>query len=38
VKNLTNDQTILQRPTTNTVVEGYTLRPRTIGIMASAKF
>jgi len=38
VKNLTDDKTILQRPTINTVVEGYTLRPRTIGVVASKQF
>lgn len=38
VKNLADDKTIIQRPTTNTVVEGYTLRPRTIGITANRKF
>lgn len=38
VKNLTDDKTIIQRPTTNTVVEGYTVRPRTVGVIASRKF
>ncbi len=38
VKNLGNEQAILQRPTINTVVEGYTLRPRTIGIAARKAF
>ena len=37
VKNLTDNKTIIQRPTTNTVVEGYTVRPRTIGVIASRK-
>jgi outer membrane receptor protein involved in Fe transport len=31
-KNLANDQKIIQSPEINTVVEGYTVRPRTIGI------
>ncbi len=31
-KNLNNDQKIIQTPQVNTVVEGYTVRPRTIGI------
>lgn len=33
-KNLNNDQKIIQSPEINTVVEGYTVRPRTIGITA----
>ena len=31
-KNLFNDQTIIQRPQINTVVEGYTVHPRQIGV------
>ncbi len=31
-KNLANDQKIIQSPQINTVVEGYTVRPRTIGL------
>jgi outer membrane receptor protein involved in Fe transport len=31
-KNLNNDQKIIQSPEVNTVVEGYTVRPRTIGL------
>jgi outer membrane receptor protein involved in Fe transport len=31
-KNLNNDQKIIQSPQINTVVEGYTVRPRTIGL------
>jgi iron complex outermembrane recepter protein len=37
-KNLTNDATIIQTPEINTVFTGYTLRPRTIGLLAKAKF
>lgn len=37
-KNLTNDSTIIQKPNVNSVIEGYTLRPRTIGVSASMKF
>ncbi len=33
-KNLNNDQKIIQTPQINTVVEGYTVRPRTIGVNA----
>ena len=31
-KNLLDDRTIIQRPQINTVVEGYTVHPRTIGV------
>jgi len=31
-KNLANNHTIIQRPEINTVVEAYTVRPRTIGL------
>lgn len=31
-KNLNNDQKVIQSPEINTVVEGYTVRPRTIGV------
>ena len=37
-KNLGNDQAVLQRPTINTVIEGYTLRPRTVGLSVSKHF
>lgn len=37
-KNLADNKTILQSPQINGVTEGYTLRPRTIGISAQAKF
>ena len=38
VKNLTNTQTILQKPSIQSVTEAYYLRPRTIGVTASADF
>ena len=31
-KNLLDDRTIIQRPEINTVTEGYTVHPRTIGL------
>jgi outer membrane receptor protein involved in Fe transport len=34
VKNLLNDQKVIQSPQINSVVEGFTLRPRTIGLAA----
>ena len=37
-KNLLNNTTILQAPTINGVTEGYTLRPRTVGVALQAKF
>jgi len=37
-KNLANDQTIIQRPVINSVVEGYTLRPITVGAMVRRSF
>ena len=37
-KNAFDDHTIIQRPQINTVIEGYTVRPRTIGLMAKVKF
>ncbi len=37
-KNLTNDQTIIQRPQVNTVITGYTVRPLTIGLTVGAYF
>jgi len=37
-KNLLNNTTILQSPTINGVTEGYTLRPRTVGVGLQAKF
>lgn len=37
-KNLLNDKTIIQRPQINSVIEGYTVRPLTIGIKARYHF
>ena len=37
-KNLGDDRTIIQRPTIDTVVEGYTVRPLTVGVTAKFKF
>ena len=37
-KNLADDRTIIQRPTIDTVVEGYTVRPLTVGVSAKFKF
>ena len=37
-KNLLNDQTIIQTPEINTVYEGYTVKPRTIGVSLKAHF
>jgi outer membrane receptor protein involved in Fe transport len=37
-KNLGDNRAILQQPTVNSVVEGYTLRPRTIGVALSKRF
>jgi iron complex outermembrane receptor protein len=37
-RNLGDNHTILQQPQINSVVEGYTLRPRTVGITASKRF
>jgi len=37
-KNLTNNQTIIQSPVINSLVTGYALQPRTVGLMASGKF
>jgi iron complex outermembrane recepter protein len=37
-KNLTDDLTVIQRPVINSVNEGYTLRPLTVGLAVSAKF
>lgn len=36
VKNLNNNQTILQKPSIQSVTEAYRLRPRTIGVVFSA--
>jgi outer membrane receptor protein involved in Fe transport len=36
-KNLTDDRTIIQRPQLNTVVEGYTVRPLTVGVSAKVR-
>jgi iron complex outermembrane recepter protein len=37
-KNLANNQTIIQRPNVASVVEGYTVRPLTIGLSISKQF
>lgn len=37
-KNLGNDRKIIQQPEINTVFEGYTVRPRTVGILAKVRF
>jgi outer membrane receptor protein involved in Fe transport len=37
-KNLLDNKTILQSPQINSVQEGYTLRPQTIGLSLQAKF
>jgi outer membrane receptor protein involved in Fe transport len=37
-KNLLNDQTIIQSPEINTVVEGYTVHPRVIGVTLKGEF
>ena len=37
-KNLTYDRIIINQPQVNEVVEGYTVRPMTIGMRATAKF
>jgi outer membrane receptor protein involved in Fe transport len=37
-KNALNNQTIIQRPEINTVFEGYTVRPLTVGVTAKLKF
>jgi iron complex outermembrane recepter protein len=37
-KNLFDDRTILQSPQINSIIEGYTLRPQTIGMSFQAKF
>jgi outer membrane receptor protein involved in Fe transport len=37
-KNLLDDQTIIQTPEINTVYEGYTVKPRTIGVALKASF
>ncbi|HEY2661861.1 MAG TPA: TonB-dependent receptor [Caulobacteraceae bacterium] len=37
-KNLFDNQAIIQHPEINTVIEGYTLRPRTVGVMAKVMF
>ena len=36
--NLADDRTIIQRPLVNSVIEGYTVRPLTVGISAMMKF
>jgi outer membrane receptor protein involved in Fe transport len=37
-QNLANDQTIIQRPQVNSVIEGYTVRPLTIGLSFARQF
>jgi len=37
-KNLFDDRTILQYPQINSIIQGYTLRPQTIGLSFQAKF
>jgi outer membrane receptor protein involved in Fe transport len=37
-KNALADKTVIQSPQINTVIEGYTVRPRTIGFTARARF
>jgi outer membrane receptor protein involved in Fe transport len=37
-KNLTNNQKVIQHPNLLSVSQGYTLRPLTVGLSASAKF
>jgi iron complex outermembrane recepter protein len=37
-KNLNNNRTILQSPQINSVIQGYTLRPQTVGVSVQAKF
>jgi len=37
-KNLFDDRTILQSPQINSIIQGYTLRPQTIGLSFQAKF
>ncbi|HEX4506392.1 MAG TPA: TonB-dependent receptor [Alphaproteobacteria bacterium] len=37
-KNLNDDRTIIQRPELNTVIEGYTVRPLTVGVSAKYRF
>ena len=38
VKNLNDDRTIIQQPQINTVIEGYTVRPLTVGVSAKMRF
>ena len=38
MKNLTNNHTILQKPSVQGVTEAFYLRPRTIGVTASYDF
>jgi outer membrane receptor protein involved in Fe transport len=37
-KNAANEQKVIQHPVINTVFEGYTLRPVTVGVTATKKF
>ena len=37
-KNLLNDHTIIQSPQVNSLIEGYTVRPMTIGISGRKDF
>ncbi len=38
VKNLGDDETIIQRPLINSVIEGYTVRPLTVGLNVAKQF
>ena len=37
-KNLGDNRTIIQQPELNTVIEGYTVRPLTVGVTAKFRF
>jgi hypothetical protein len=37
-KNLTDDRTIIQRPLINNLVEGYAVRPLTVGLSIAKRF
>ena len=37
-KNATNNKTIIQSPSINTVIEGYTVRPLTVGLTSTYRF
>jgi iron complex outermembrane recepter protein len=38
VKNLTNNHTVIQQPSIQSLTEAYYLRPRTIGVTANYEF